>query len=91
MEVLAGAPLLSRITTGRAKKEGAMQEMNCNGGGGGGGGNRDSRAMEVSAMRIPCCLSKNCAEPRQSRVCLCRKQLFNFGTAYKRLNKFKCL
>jgi hypothetical protein len=30
--VLVGAPLLSRATTGKAKNEGAMQEMHCNGG-----------------------------------------------------------
>ncbi len=65
MEVLTGAPLLSCVTTGRAKKKGAMQETHRNGGG---GGNKDSRETEVAAMRTSCCLSKNCAEPRQSRV-----------------------
>jgi hypothetical protein len=60
VEVLAGAPLLSPVMTGRAKKEGAMQQTHCNGGG---RDDRDSREMEVAAMGISCCLSKIVRNP----------------------------
>ena len=88
MGVLVRAPFLSRVTTGKTKKEGAMQETHCNGGG---GGNRDSGESEVAATQISCCLSKNCEEPRQPQIRLCTKQLFNFRTAHKCFQKFKCL
>ena len=53
--VLVWGPLLSCVTTGKAKKESTMQETQHNGGGGVGDSN--SRDKEVAATRISCCLS----------------------------------
>ena len=87
MEVLAGGPLVSRVATGWAKKEGTMQETHCIGGGGvqgqqgeGGCGDADTLIYLVVCLIIV-------QNPGSHESVYA----FNFETTHKRSHKFKCL